>query len=100
MKEGSLKIYRRPEPGDQPLLLHPPYESTTRRAPAHSPILIPHTLSELTGPLYGHRPIGQADNDLTRQHAGDPIGERIIVAGRVVAEDGRAIPNMLIEIWT
>jgi protocatechuate 3,4-dioxygenase beta subunit len=53
----------------------------------------------LTGPLYGHNPIGETDNDLTRQHAGEPIGERIIVAGRVVDEDGRPIPNTLIELW-
>lgn len=81
------------------MLLHPPYVSTTRRAPAQPPIVIPHTLSELTGPLYGHNPIGDADNDLTRQHAGEPIGERIVVAGRVVDEDGRAVSNTLIELW-
>jgi protocatechuate 3,4-dioxygenase, beta subunit len=79
--------------------LHPAYVATTRRAPSLKPILIPHTLSELTGPLYGHNPIGETDSDLTRQHAGEPIGERIIVAGRVMDEDGRPIPNTLIELW-
>jgi protocatechuate 3,4-dioxygenase beta subunit len=94
-----LKIYPRPEPGDQPTLLHPPYASTVRRAPVEPPILLPHTLSELTGPVFGDSPIGEVDNDLTRQHAGDPIGERIIVAGRVIDEDGHAIPHTLIELW-
>jgi protocatechuate 3,4-dioxygenase, beta subunit len=94
-----VRIYPRPEAGDQPSLLHPAYVATTRRAPAQPPILIPHTLSELTGPLYGHNPIAAADNDLTRQHAGEPIGERIVVAGRVVDEDGRPVPNTLIELW-
>jgi len=99
MKLDSSRIYPRPEAGDQPSLLHPAYISTTRRAPAQPPILIPHTLSELTGPLYGHNPIGEVDNDLTRQHPGEPIGERIVVAGRVMDEDGRPIPNTLIELW-
>jgi len=94
-----LKIYPRPEPGDQPVLLYPPYASTIRRAPMRPPIVLPHTLSELTGPVFGHGPIGEADNDLTRQHAGDPIGERIVVAGRVIDEDGRPIPHTLIELW-
>jgi len=94
-----MKTYPHPEPGDQPTLLHPAYVSTRRRAPMQPPILIPHTLSERTGPLYGHNPIGETDNDLTKHHAGEPIGERIIVAGRVLDEDGRPIPRTLIEIW-
>jgi protocatechuate 3,4-dioxygenase, beta subunit len=94
-----VTIYPRPEAGDQPSLLHPAYVSTTRRAPTQPPIPIPHTLSELTGPLYGHDPIAATDNDLTRQHAGDPLGERIVVTGRVMDEDGRPLPNALIELW-
>src|ERR1044071_5829632 len=94
-----MKHYPRPEPGDQPPFLYPPYTSTIRRAPAKPLISIPHTPSELTGPLYGHNPIGETDNDLTRQCAEAPQGERIIVAGRVVDEDGRGIPNAMVEIW-
>lgn len=94
-----MKIYPRPATGDQPTLLYPPYASTVRRAPTQPPIVLPHSLSELSGPVFGHGPVGEADNDLTRQHAGDPIGERIIVAGRVVDEDGRPIPHSLIELW-
>src|SRR5262249_8644496 len=88
---GGMKHYPRPEPGDQPSLLYPAYGSTLRRVPARPLIQLPHTLSELTGPLYGHNPIGETDNDLTRQHADEPLGERIIVAGRVLDEDGRPI---------
>ncbi|HUB78573.1 MAG TPA: protocatechuate 3,4-dioxygenase subunit beta [Bryobacteraceae bacterium] len=94
-----MKIYPLPREGDHPPLLHSPYAATVRRAPSMPPIPLPHTLSELTGPLYGHNPIGETDNDLTRQHAGDPLGERIIVSGRVLDEDGRPIPNTLVEIW-
>ncbi len=94
-----MKIYPRPNAGDQPPLLHAAYGSTARRAPAKPLIQIPHTLSELTGPLYGHNPIGETDNDLTRQHPGEPLGERIIVAGRVMDEDGRPVPRTLVEVW-
>jgi len=94
-----MKIYPPPKPGDQPPLLHPPYAATVRRAPAMPPVPLPHTLSELTGPLYGHHPVGETDHDLTRQHAADPIGERIIVTGRVLDEDGRPIPHTLVEVW-
>ena len=94
-----MKIYPRPEPGDQPTLLHPAYQSTIRRAPALAPVRIPHTLSELTGPVFGDRALGETDNDLTRHHPGDPLGERIVVAGRVLDEDGRPIPHTLVEVW-
>jgi protocatechuate 3,4-dioxygenase beta subunit len=94
-----LKHFPRPEPTSQPPLLYPPYTCSVRRAPTRPLILLPHTLSELTGPLYGHNPIAEVDNDLTRQHSGEPIGERIVVAGRVLDEDGRPIPHTLVEVW-
>jgi len=61
--------------------------------------LLPHTLSEMTGPLFGHDEVGSEDADLTRQHNGAPLGERIIVAGRVLDENGRPVPQALIELW-
>ena len=82
-----------------PPALYPDYKSTVKRAPKHEPVLIPHTPSELTGPLYGHDSFRAGDDDLTRQHPGEPIGERIIVHGRVLDEDGRPVPNTLVEIW-
>ena len=94
-----MKTYPRALPGDQPPLVYPPYVSNRRRAPSLPPIPLEHTLSELTGPLYGCNPIGETDNDLTRQHAAEPIGERIVVAGRVIDEDGRPLPQTLVEIW-
>ncbi len=89
--------YRRPLVGTQPPYLHPPYASSIRRAPTHPPILIPQTLSEVTGPTFTQeqtRPI-----DLTRVDAGLALGERIIVSGRVLDEDGRPARNTVIEIW-
>ncbi|MFK4387070.1 MULTISPECIES: protocatechuate 3,4-dioxygenase subunit beta [unclassified Bradyrhizobium] len=82
-----------------PLPLSPDYKSSIKRAP-HKPLIpMPHTLSELTGPVYGHETVRAGDNDLTRQHVGEPLGERIIVHGHVRDEDGRGVPNSLVEIW-
>src|SRR5688500_7754256 len=82
-----------------PPFLYPGYKSTVRRAPVKPLIVMPHTLSELTGPVYGHESVRETDGDLTKQHAGEPLGERIIVHGRVVDEDGRGVPDTLVEIW-
>lgn len=87
------------EGGSQPPLLYPPYKSTVARAPSRPLIRVPANMRDLAAPVYGYLPIGEADSDLTRQHPGEPLGERIIVAGRVMDEDGRAVPNTLIEIW-
>jgi protocatechuate 3,4-dioxygenase, beta subunit len=88
-----------PRPRVRVPYLWPAYRATLSRAPSQPLIAFPHTFSETTGPVFGDRPIGETDNDLTRQHAGEPLGERIVVGGRVTDEDGRAVPNALIEIW-
>lgn len=79
--------------------LYEPYRSTIRRAPRQPLILMPETLSERTGPVFGHDAVTESCSDLTRQHAGEPIGERIIVTGRVCDQHGRPITNTLVEIW-
>jgi len=83
----------------QPQLLYPPYRSTIRRAPLQPLVTIPANLTNLAAPVYGLLPIAETDNDLTRQHAGEPQGQRIIVAGRVVDDRGRPVPHTLVEIW-
>jgi protocatechuate 3,4-dioxygenase, beta subunit len=95
----KIRAYRRPDPNTQPPYLYPAYRSTTRRAPTMPLIVLPHTLSEITGPVYGHEDVGELDNDLTRQHPGEPVGERIIVSGQVLDEDGRPVRKSLVEIW-
>lgn len=62
-------------------------------------IYLPHGVTERTGPRLGSTPIGPLDHDLTRQHAGRPVGERIIVSGRLLDGDGHPIGESLIEIW-
>ena len=60
---------------------------------------MPHTLSELTGPVYGHEAVQEGDADLTKQHKGEPLGERIIVHGHVYDEASAPVPDTLVEIW-
>jgi protocatechuate 3,4-dioxygenase, beta subunit len=91
--------YRPPYPGTQPNYLHPPYVSSIKRAPTKPPVPIPYTLSEITGPSFGPEIIAPKASDLTRQHSEEPLGERIIVSGRVLDEDSRPLPNTLVEIW-
>ena len=85
----------------QPPYIVPEYKSTVLRGPTKPLVPIAASLSELTGPVYGHEAIDPLDNDLflNAQKNGAPLGERIIVAGRVVDENERPIPNTLIEIW-
>lgn len=91
--------YRREVPGSQPPHMHAPYASTVKRAPTRPLVYIPHTLSEVTGPVFGHDRVRPEDADLTKQAAGQPIGERMILAGRVLDGDGRPVPHTLVEIW-
>jgi len=92
-------VYPRESFAVHPPLDYPGYRSTAKRSPQRPLVVIPHTLSELTGPVYGHDAVRSGDDDLTRQHAGEPIGERIIVHGRVLDEDLRPVPDTLVEIW-
>lgn len=85
--------------GVHPPHLYPDYKSTHLRAPRRPLTISPRTLSELTGPVYGHESMRALDNDLTRQHSGEPLGERIIVSGYVMDTDGRPVRNSLIELW-
>src|SRR5258708_38435820 len=81
-----------------PPRLSPGYKSTVKRAPSKPLIIMRHTLSELTGPVYGHETVRENDNDLTTQHTGEPLAEPIIVPGHVLDEDGRGVPTTLLEI--
>ena len=94
---GVLLGYRRET--DDPPLLYEDYRATRTRAPKRPLVPLAHTLSEITGPVYGHERVGELDHDLTRQHEGEPLGERIILHGRVLDGDGRPVRNTLVELW-
>jgi protocatechuate 3,4-dioxygenase beta subunit len=98
-KKLIVQPYRRHELGSQPPSLYEPYRATVLRSPHKPLVFLPHTLSEVTGPVFGQDDVAETDHDLTRQHAGEPLGERIIVTGRVLDGEGRPVPNTLIEIW-
>ncbi len=84
-----------------PPYLYEPYRSTPLRSPRKPLIPLIQTLSEITGPVYGHDTVQPGDSDLTTNagRGGEAIGERIIVTGRVLEEDGRPVANTLIEVW-
>jgi protocatechuate 3,4-dioxygenase, beta subunit len=90
--------YRPAPEGNHPSLSFGGYRSTGLRAPSQAPVVLRHRLTEVTGPLLTGD-IGPNDNDLTKQHAGEAIGQRIVVFGRVLDSDGRAVPNTLVEVW-
>ena len=94
----ELPSYERPS-GVHPPLDSGAYRSTVLRAPRRPLVLLPHRLTEVTGPLLGAERVTAADADLTAQHAGEPLGQRIIVSGRVLDGGGRPVPGTLIEIW-
>jgi len=84
---------------DNPLYDSPGYRSTRLRAPKDPLVLVPASLVDLSGPVFGTGDVAESDADLTRQHDGEPIGERIVVSGRVVDAAGRPVSGSLIEIW-
>jgi protocatechuate 3,4-dioxygenase beta subunit len=91
--------YRRPYFNTQPDYLYPPYKSTIKRSPTKPLVMLPHTLSEVTGPVFGVDEVKPGDSDLTHQHDGEPLGERIVVSGRLQDENSKPIANALIELW-
>ena len=84
-----------------PPYIHADYKSTALRGPTKPLVPLVQTLSELTGPIFGHDNIGPLDADLTKnaRKNGEPLGERIVVTGRVLDDEGRPQPDTLIEIW-
>jgi protocatechuate 3,4-dioxygenase, beta subunit len=95
-----MQGYRRDDGTVHPPLLWPGYKSTVLRAPAQPLVLLPHSLTEITGPVLGEGRVTEADADLTRgSGTGEAQGQRIIVHGRVVDEDGRPVPHTLVEVW-
>lgn len=79
---------------------HPRYESSRLRHPKQPLVYLPQQITEITGPQLGRGVrVGETDHDLTGQHAGQPIGERIVVAGHVYDTEGKPLGGTLVEIW-
>ena len=85
-----------------PPALTPDYKTSVTRSPQYSLLSLQQSVSEITGPVFSHNDIDPIDNDLISNYAQpgeSPIGERIIVHGRVLDENGRPVPNTLVEAW-
>lgn len=84
----------------EPPYLYPEYRATVLRAPTKRLVRLPeHWFERSAGPAFGRIPVLPGDSDLTRQHAGNPIGERIILSGQVLDSDGRPVIGAIVEIW-
>ncbi len=85
----------------QPPAYTPVYKTSVMRSPRAALISLNNSLSEVTGPMFTAGELGALDNDLIKNyaHGGDPVGERIIVHGRVLDETGRPVPKTLVEVW-
>jgi protocatechuate 3,4-dioxygenase, beta subunit len=85
--------------GVDPPYLYPDYRSTVLRSPSRRLLTLPEELHSLRAPVFGEDAVGEADADLTVHGSGEPLGERIVVHGRVLDEDGRPVRNTLVEVW-
>ena len=83
----------------QPRLDYAPYRSSLLRHPTKDPHHADPETIELYAPVFGHRDVGAPESDLTIQHNGEPVGERIVITGRVLDGDGRPVRHQLVEIW-
>ena len=98
---GPAEYYQR-DWSIQPPALTPGYKTSVARSPRFARISLQNSVSEVTGPVFGHNDIAPGDNDLLTNYADagqSPIGERIILHGRVLDENARPVPNTLVEIW-
>ena len=96
-----MKPFAPEEKAAQPPSLFPDFRSSVTRGPASAPLKIPQTLTETTGPAGNgiwERLMGGNATDLTKQYKGEPLGERIIVSGRVLDENTRPVPNTMVEL--
>lgn len=82
-----------------PPYLYPDYVGTRLRAPSRPLVLLPRAMTETTGPVFGRDRVQPGDADLTAQHDGEPLGERIIVCGQVRDSDGRPVRDSYVEVW-
>lgn len=90
--------------GNPSLVVDPPYDSpeyhsTSKRAPKEPLVLLPPGTIDLNGPVFGDGRVRPGDADLTRQHDGEPLGERINVSGRLLDSEGRPVAGQLVELW-
>jgi protocatechuate 3,4-dioxygenase beta subunit len=97
--EGPVVLPDDPSLGAEVQVDYPGYRSTRWRAPTRQLATLPEELHRIDGPVFGEDALGPSDGDLTRQHEGEPLGERIVIHGRVLDSDGRPLRGALVEVW-
>ena len=97
---SRMEFFQR-DRSQHPPALTPGYKTSGARSPRYPLLSLQNSLSEITGPVFGHNELGPLDNDLLKNyaHGGEPIGERIVVHGRVLDEEARPVPGALVEFW-
>jgi protocatechuate 3,4-dioxygenase beta subunit len=85
--------------GGHPLRDYTPYRSSVLRHPTHELVKLDPEEVERTSPAFGHTDVNILESDLTIQHSGEPIGERITVFGKVTDGEGRPVRHQLVEVW-
>ena len=93
------EVAARAGPNPQPLLDYPPYRSSRLRRPTKELHQVDPEQIELHAPVFGPQDVDPLEADLTIQRGGVPIGERMIVTGRITDGEGRAVRNQLVEVW-
>lgn len=83
----------------QPRLDYAPYRSSLLRHPTKDLVHADPETIEQFAPVFGHRDVAHVEADLTVQDGGEPVGERIVVTGRVLDGDGRPVRHQLVEVW-
>jgi protocatechuate 3,4-dioxygenase beta subunit len=96
---SALPVYAPRDDAAHPPLDWPDYGSSKLRSPLNAPVDLPQRLTEVTGPLLGELKLDPLDADLTRQHEGEALGQRIVVHGRLLDGAGRPIGGSLVEVW-
>ena len=99
IEDSPIVLPDDPSFGSEVQIDYPGYRSTRLRAPKHPLVTLPEELHPVGGPVFGDETVSELDYDLTQQHDGEPLGERIIVSGRVLDDAGKPIRNTLVEVW-
>ena len=100
--EHSKQNFSKRNYATQPEANYPDYRSTVLRHQQHKLVVLPQSIADMTGPVFGHMDLGDKDHDLIINYAStgkSAIGERIMVCGKVLDESGKPVPNALIEVW-
>jgi protocatechuate 3,4-dioxygenase beta subunit len=99
IEDSPIVLPDDPDFGPEVQVDYPGYRSTRWRAPDQPLVTLPEELHPVLGPVFGDGTVAELDHDLTKQHDGEPLGERIVVHGRLLDEDGRPLPHALVEVW-